>query len=254
MEFVATAEEAARLAGGVLLSWAEKFTVREKGPADLVTEADFAAQEAIYLLIHDRYPQHNFLGEEGLAETNSDSPYRWVIDPLDGTQNYVHHFPYYAVSIGLQRRGELIVGVIYDPNRDELFSAALSAGATLNGEPIQPSLADSLDQAMVVASLPVGAQKDNPAVSRFLAVLPHAQTLQRTGSAALNLSYVAAGRIDAFFSSSLKPWDMAAGALIVAEAGGRVSGMDGRPLDIEFPHVLASSSSALHEQLHRLLK
>ena len=253
-EFVETAEQAARLAGVLLQSWAGKFTVREKSTADLVTEADFAAQEAIHKLIHDRFPEHNFLGEEGLAETNSDSPYRWVIDPLDGTSNYVHHFPYYAVSIGLQYGRERVVGVIYDPTRDELFSAVRGGGATLNGRPIQPTSVDSLSQAMVLASLPVGTRKEDPAVALFLRVLPHAQTVQRTGSAALNQAYVAAGRIEAYFSSSLRPWDMAAGALIVEEAGGRVSGMSGRPLDIEVPDMLSSNGSALHEQLVELLK
>ena len=139
MEFLKQAEKAARLAAEVLDRWSEKFTVSEKSPANLVTEADFAAQKIIYETIHGSYPDHNFLGEEGLSETNSDSPYRWVIDPLDGTSNYVHRFPYYGVSIGLERDGELIVGAIYDPNRDEMFSATLGGGATLNGQPMTPS-------------------------------------------------------------------------------------------------------------------
>ena len=252
-DFMETAREAARLGGGILTEWAGKFTVSEKGPSDLVTEADFASQEAIHRLIRSRYPDHNFLGEEGLSETNSDGPYRWVIDPLDGTSNYVHRFPYYAVSIGLERAGELILGVVFDPNRDEMFSAVSGSAATLNGEPIQPTTTSELNEAMLVASLPVAVRSDDPAVRRFVRALSQAQTVQRTGSAALNLAYVAAGRIDAFWSSSLKPWDMAGGAFLVSAAGGRVSTMEGEPLDIGVPDILASNGTALHSQLGQLL-
>jgi myo-inositol-1(or 4)-monophosphatase len=252
-EFLETAQAAARLAGQTLQKWVGEFTVSEKRPADLVTEADVAAQDAIQQLIHVRYPEHNFLGEEGLNQTNSDSPYRWIIDPLDGTSNYVHQFPYYAVSIGLECAGTLELGVILDPNRDEMFSAIRGHGAELNGRRIRPTRVNTLRQAMVVASLPVGAGADDPAVARFLRVLPVAQTVQRTGSAALNLAYVAAGRMDAFFSSSLRPWDVAAGALIVTEAGGRVSQVDGSPLALDIPDLLASNGTALHDELGRLL-
>lgn len=251
-DFLKTAEEAARLGGDVLDSWAKKFTVTEKRPADFVTEADFESQAAIHKLIVGRYPDHNFLGEEGLAETNSDSPYRWVIDPLDGTSNYVHRFPFYAVSIGLECAGALVLGVIFDPNRDEMFSAVRGGGATLNGEPIRTTTVDLLPKAMAVVSLPVDADRDHPAVDRFLRVLSVAQTVQRTGSAALNLAYVASGRIDAYFSSSLKPWDMAAGAIIVREAGGRVTQMDGSEFDIGVSDLLASNGAAIHEQLQQL--
>ena len=177
-----------------------------------------------------------------------------MIDPLDGTSNYVHHFPYYAVSIALECAGVLEVGVIYDPNRDEMFCAVRGEGATLNGKPISTSRVDSLSRAMVVASLPVAATPDDPAVGRFLRVMAHAQTVQRTGSAALNLAYVASGRMDAYWSSSLQPWDMAAGALIVTEAKGRISTMDGNPLQIEVPDMLASNGSSIHEELQQWLK
>lgn len=252
-EFRQTAEEAARRGGEILQAWATRFTAREKSRSNLVTEADLASQQAIFDLIHGRYPDHNFLGEEDLSRTDGLSPYRWVIDPLDGTSNYVHGFPYYAVSIALERGGELIVGVIYDPTRDEMFAATRGGGATLNGTALAPSAVADLKQAMLVASLPVATTVDDPAVRRFLRLIPRAQTVQRTGSAALNLAYVAAGRIDGFWSSSLKPWDMAAGALITAEAGGRISRMDSRPLRIEVPDLLASNGTALHEQLSRVL-
>jgi myo-inositol-1(or 4)-monophosphatase len=252
-QFLETAMAAARLGGEQLQEWSRKFTVREKNPADLVTEADKASQDVVYSHILDRYPDHGFLGEEQLAVPRGDSPYRWLIDPLDGTSNYVHHFPYYAVSIGLEYERELIVGVVYDPTRDEMFSAIRGQGARANGKKIQTSLPDTLASSLVVASLPVKVGPEHEAVKRFLRVMPHAQHIQRTGSAAMNLAYVAAGRLDAFWSTSLKPWDSAAGALIVSESGGRMSQVDGQPFDVEVPSLLASNGSALHEELQQLL-
>ena len=252
-EFLQVAQRAARTAGAVLESWAARFTVSEKSRANLVTEADVAAQEAIHRAIRERFPDHGFLGEESLSVAGANSPYRWVIDPLDGTTNYVHRFPYYAVSIALERDRELLVGVVFDPNRDEMFTAVRGRGAMLNGRFLRASDTRRLADAFAVASLPVGTSERDPAVARFLRVLPAARTVQRTGSAAMNLAYVAAGRVDAFLSSSLKPWDMAAGGLIVREAGGRVSRMNGRPLDIEVPDLLATCGPAIHEELRRLL-
>lgn len=248
-----TAQEAARLGGQVLEEWGPRFTAREKSPANLVTEADHASQRVIFEYIQSRYPTHRFLGEEGLCHDEGDSPFRWIIDPLDGTSNYVHRFPYYAVSIGLERDGQLWVGAIFDPNRNEMFSAARGAGATLNGRPIQPSREPELGRAMCMASLPVKAGSGHPAVRRFLRVLDMAQTVQRTGSAALNLCGVACGRIDAFWSSSLQPWDQAAGALIVEEAGGRVTQASGGPFDVNRPDLLSSNGTSLHESLSTLL-
>lgn len=248
-ELLSTAASAARLGGSVLESWAARFTAREKSPANLVTEADEASQRAIFEFIHDRYPAHRFLGEEGLRRDGGDSPYRWIVDPLDGTSNYVHRFPYYAVSIGLEREGELVVGAIFDPNREELFAAARGAGATLNGRPIQPSTISDLPQAMCMASLPVRATQTDPAVQRFLRMLGRVQTVQRTGSAALNLCGVACGRIDAFWSTSLCPWDQAAGALIVSEAGGAVTALSGGAFNVNRPDLLASNGTGLHRGL-----
>lgn len=251
-EFVSAAEEAARAAGRILQDWAGRFTVSEKGPADLVTEADVASQAAIYQILQARFPNHGFLGEEGL-DSAPGAEYRWIIDPLDGTSNYVHRFPYYAVSIGLEHRGTLVAGVIHDPTRGETFSAAQGQGATLDGRPIRSSRFDRLNQAMVIASFPPGVKADSEPIKRFLTVLGHAQTIHRSGSAALNLAYVAAGRLDGFWSTSLKPWDVAAGALIVAEAGGRVTKMDGSPLEIAVPDLLSTNGTGIHEELSRLL-
>ncbi len=252
-DLLAIATDAARQAGAILKDWAGRFTVSEKSPANLVTEADLASQDRIHELIHGQFRDHNFLGEEGLAETNSDSPWRWVIDPLDGTSNYVHGFPYYAVNIALEFGKELMVGVTFDPNRDELFTAIRGRGAIVNGRPIRPTKVTVLREAMVVASMPVGCRPEHRAVQQWLNVMPHVQTVQRTGSAALNLAYVAAGRMDAFWSSSLKPWDMAAGILLVQEAGGRVTQMHGQPVDIEVPDLLSSNGSGIHDALQQLL-
>lgn len=247
------ATDAARIGGRILQEWRTKFTARLKSPKDLVTEADVASQQAIHRYVQERFPDHSFLGEEGLSR-DTGSRYRWVIDPLDGTSNYVHGFPYYAVSIGVECDGELAAGVVYDPNRDELFSAAQGEGATCNGEPLSVSQAEDLSQALCMVSLPMLTTREHPAVQRFLRILETAQHVQRTGSAALNLVGVAAGRIDAFWSMSLKPWDMAAGVLIVREAGGRVTKSDGNRFDLNQPDLLATCGSDIHGSLATLLQ
>ena len=246
--------EAARAGGEVLQQWSRRFTVKEKSPANLVTEADFASQETIVGIIRSRFPDHGFLGEEELDRDPVTEPFRWVIDPLDGTGNYVHGFPYFAVSIGLEYAGEMLVGVIFDPTRDEMFVATKRHGAWLNESPIRPSSVDALDKAFVVASLPSAIDASHPSVERMLRVLPRAQSVQRTGSAALNLAYVACGRIDAFWSTSLKPWDVAAGSLIVTEAGGALTTTGGAPFDAAVPDLLASNGSSIHDELIALLK
>ncbi|MBX3439905.1 MAG: inositol monophosphatase, partial [Planctomycetaceae bacterium] len=182
------------------------------------------------------------------------SPFRWIIDPLDGTSNYVHGFPYYAVSIGVEESGTLVAGAIYDPSRDEMFSAAAGQGAKLNGQPIHVSSRDTLSTALCMASLPVRTTRQDAAVQSFLRVLEVVQHVQRTGSAALNLAAVAAGRVEAFWSTSLKPWDMAAGVLLVREAGGCVSRTDGGAFQVDQPDLLASNGTGLHESLIGVLR
>lgn len=247
------AVQAAREAGDILQSWSSRFTVSEKGPADLVTEADIASQKAIVQRVTDAFPEHALLGEEGLSRSGGGSAYRWVIDPLDGTSNYVHGFPYYCVSIGIERDGKPVVGVIFDPNRNELFTAVEGRGAALNDVVIRPSRAAALSDAFLVASLPRRAAADDPAVRRFLRAMPVSESVQRTGSAALNLAYVACGRVDAFWSSSLKPWDMAAGAVIVREAGGNVTSLTGQAFSLEMPEILATNGTHLHSAVVDLL-
>lgn len=255
MDFLTAAAEAARLGGQRLEEWGERFTAREKSPANLVTEADLASQKAIFDHLHGLFPDHRFLGEEGLLLEEGNSPYRWIIDPLDGTSNYVHRFPYYAVSIGLEENGKLIAGVIYDPNRDEMFAAKAGEGATLNGRPIHVSDVSLLSNAMCMASLPVKVDRNHPSLKRFVQILELAQTVQRTGSAALNLCAVACGRIEAFWSNSLQPWDMAAGVLIVEEAGGKVTTTcQDKPFSVAVPDVLASNGLELHDSLVRAFR
>ncbi|MBL8850752.1 MAG: inositol monophosphatase [Planctomycetaceae bacterium] len=247
------ADAAARLGGRILQDWRAKFTAREKSPKNLVTEADLASQHAILEFLLAHYPDHQFLGEEDLCRAGS-APYRWIIDPLDGTSNYVHGFPYYAVSIAVEHHGELVAGAVYDPNRDEMFTAARGAGATRNGERIEVSTPRELSQALCMASLPMKAQRTDLQVQRFLKLLEAAQHVQRTGSAALNLCGVACGRIDAFWSNSLMPWDMAAGVLLVREAGGRVTTTAGGTFDVNVADLLTSNGPPLHDAVAAVLR
>ena len=250
----ATACDAARCGGQILLDWRSRFTASQKAPRDFVTEADIASERAIVALIGERFPDHAVLGEEGGARGASEAAYRWIIDPLDGTSNYVHGFPYFAVSVAVEHEGRLLAGAIFDPNRAELFSAALGCGATLNDASIEVSTCQSLDNALCMASLPVAAKRTDLAVARFLRVLEAAQHVQRTGSAALNLCGVASGRIDGFWSMSLRTWDVAAGALIVREAGGRVTQTDGGDFDVNVPDLLATNGTAVHDALIDVLR
>lgn len=258
-EFLQTAVDAARSGAEVLRQWAGKFTAREKSPADLVTEADLESQRTIEQIIHNRFPDHAFLGEENDPQSagkkaGRNGGYRWIVDPLDGTSNYVHRFPYYSVSIGLEQDGELLAAAVFDPNRDEMFTATRGGGAYLNGGAIEPSSVERLSEALVVVSLPAKVSRTHFTVQRLLAVLDAAQHVQRTGSAALNLCYVSCGRIDAFFSSSLKPWDIAAGLLIVAEVGGGVTDSAGGAIDLMDPDLLSSNGTALHGELQTVLQ
>ncbi len=247
--YLPAAIDAAHVGGRILQDWIGRFSVREKSRANLVTEADEASQSAIVQFLKNRFPQHGFLGEEGLNDRSAASEALWIIDPLDGTSNYVHGFPFYAVSIALWVGDRLEAGVIFDPTRNETFAAAYGNGATLNGQPIRTSGESELKSAMAMASLPVATNPENPAVKRFLSALTKLQTVQRSGSAALNLAYVAAGRVDCFWSSSLHPWDVAAGALLVTEAGGTITKLDGSTFDIFVPDLLSAATASLGREL-----
>lgn len=219
---------------------------------NLVTEIDKKSEEMIIRKIKQRYPHHDFLAEEsGSHEKQSD--YKWVIDPLDGTTNFTHGFPIFCVSIALEVKGEAVLGVVYDPNADELYSAEKGKGATLNGKPIHVSRVSTLIESMLVTGFPYTV-RDNPEeiIRHFGSFLVEAQAIRRLGSAALDLCYVAAGRLDGFWEASLNPWDMAAGVLIAEEAGGKFTDFRGFPTSI-YDKQLLVSNGLIHEHMVKVL-
>ena len=230
-----------------------RLNVAHKGEIDLVTDVDLASEKLIREAIATHYPRHQILGEEeGLAETNSD--YRWIIDPLDGTSNYAHGFPVFCVSIALEHRGVMILGVVYDPMRGELFSAERSGGATLNHKTIRVSTTPKLSSSMLATGFPYDirtARLTN--LDHWSSFAMHSQALRRCGSAALDLCYVACGRFDGFWELSLNPWDMAAGALIVQEARGRITDFSGGEFSIYKPEVVASNGE-IHPEMLSLIE
>jgi len=229
---VNTAVKAARRAGNLINRGAlnlDRLVIERKRPMDFVTEIDKAAEQAIIEALHDAYPDHAILAEESGASAGHDSAeYVWVIDPLDGTTNFIHGFPQYAVSIACMHRGQLQHGVIYDPVHNDLFTASRGKGAFLNDRRIRVSKAAKLEEGLIGTGLPFG---DSRHLTRYLRILREvmvrAPGVRRAGAAALDLAYVAAGRLDGFWEIGLKPWDMAAGALMVLEAGGLVSDWNG---------------------------
>src|SRR5262245_7779214 len=250
--------EAAHRAGDVLLSWQDRFQPREKGPKDLVTQADVEAQEAVRECIRKSFPDHDFLSEEDAADRKSmglapiperQSDFRWIVDPLDGTTNYVHRLPGYAVSIALQRGDEIELGVVFDPLSEECFTAERGKGAKFNGKPLKTSGCEQVGQALVAVSFSPHVTRDSPEIKRFTEVLLASQSVRRMGSAALNLCYVGAGRLDGYLATSVSIWDIAAGLLIVEEAGGRVSSLNGGPVCLANPEIIAASTPPLLEQL-----
>jgi len=258
-DYARVCEQAARAGGEVLLQYRNKFSVREKGPSDLVTEADLASQVAVREFVLGAFPDHNFLGEEDdpQALEQSDSDFTWIVDPLDGTTNYVHGLENYCVSVALQQRkngeSKIIEGAIYDPVRDRCYRATLGGGAYCDGVQLSVSDVTELSKSLIVASLPAKVARDSGEIERFIDVMLNCQALRRLGSAALNLCFVAAGQLDAYWATSVKQWDVAAGLLIVAEAGGQVSHISGGPLDLDDPKFVVSSTPDLHGDLVKLL-
>lgn len=255
-DFIEICEKATHAGGQILLDRLGRVTVREKGQFDLVTEADLASQEAIRRIIQGAFPQHAFLGEEGSSTPKAASAsgeYRWILDPLDGTTNYVHQVPHFSVSLALERAGELLVGMVYNPVADESFLAVRGQGARLNGTLLRTSGVTTLDGALVAVGFPAVVQPDSPDLKAFIAMVQACQSVRRMGSAALNLAYVASGRFDGCWSFSTKPWDAAAGALLVREAGGTVTGPAGAPFSLETGHFLAAANESVHGQMCRLM-
>jgi myo-inositol-1(or 4)-monophosphatase len=242
--FLAAAIEAVVRAGEMhMASLGTAIRIDRKGAIDLVTEVDVAVERMFRSLIAERFPGHAVLAEElGHESREPSSDHLWIFDPLDGTTNYAHGLPIFCASLALEIDGQMEMGVVYDPARRELFTAERGSGAFLNGAPLAVSKVDALIDALLVTGFPYNIhQTADEVVGLFQAFIERAQAVRRLGSAALDLCYVAAGRMDGFWERRLKPWDMAAGALIVREAGGRVTGMDGAPFDVRGAHVLASN-------------
>ncbi len=233
--------EAARAAGSIIREQgAQVFRVDHKGATDLVTEVDLAAEKEIISILSKSFPGHRILAEEsGQEEGESDCV--WLIDPIDGTTNFVHGYPFYSVSIALERRSAIIVGVVYDPLRDELFQAVRGEGTFLNGRPLAVSRVNSLDGALLATGFPYDRAQRARALAIAGRLLPRIQGMRRDGSAALDLAYVAAGRLDGFLEFGLKPWDTAAGRLLVEEAGGRTSDFSGGEFDVRRGAVVATN-------------
>jgi myo-inositol-1(or 4)-monophosphatase len=255
-QLLEVAELAARAGAAELMSWRGRFTAREKLPSDLVTEADLASQAAVSRVIGEHFPDHAFLGEEnpGSLRDLLAQPICWVVDPLDGTTNYVHGFPAWCVSVAVVVEGTITAGAIYDPLADEMFAGAVGEGATLNGQPMAVSRAERIDQALLAMSLPARvAGPEAPDVRDFLRLVGSCQGIRRTGSAALNLAYVAQGRLDGHWARQISPWDVAAGVLLVELAGGQVTGCDGEPLDLANPHFVVTSSPRLQQAMLAVL-
>lgn len=221
---------AARAGGAVLREHiGTALEVRYKGEIDVVTQVDDAAEAAIVEVIRRHYPNHRILAEEG--STGGDDPHhRWIIDPLDGTTNYSHGLLSFAVSVGYERDGRVEVGVIYDPNLDELFVGERGAGATVNGRPMAVSSVEILRRSLLATGFPYDAERLPRAISQFASLSRQAQAVRRIGSAALDMAYVAAGRFDAYWEDSPSAWDIAAGIVLVEEAGGKVTELDGAPV------------------------
>jgi myo-inositol-1(or 4)-monophosphatase len=265
----AVGRQAALAAGAVLRqNFCKPHRITFKGAIDPVTETDIQSQEMITALIRQTFPGHGVLAEETVGEENVEQPppaasfpdrqeysqaYRWIIDPLDGTVNFAHGFPAFCVSIAWEAAGTMQYGVVYDPLRDELFEARKGGGAFLNGQPIRVSRTDRLDRALLATGFPYDIRERLPeTLARLGRLLGVAQGVRRAGSAALDLAYVACGRCDGFWEENLKPWDTAAGLLIIEEAGGRITTFVGGEYDIYAPNIVASNEN-LHDKILSLL-
>ncbi len=248
-QLLATCDAAVRAGGEQLLAWRGRFSAREKAERDLVTDADLASQEAIRQVILSVFPDHGFLGEESPDLRELSRPVCWIVDPLDGTTNFVHDFPFYAVSVAVAQEGRLAAGAIYDPLREELFLAAAGRGATLADHAILPSHTTELEAALLAVSFPTKMHLEMPDVKAFLQAAPRCRAVRRSGSAALNLAYVACGRLDAHWALQINPWDSAAGVLLVQEAGGVATSALGTDYDLASGDYLAAATPELHQSL-----
>jgi myo-inositol-1(or 4)-monophosphatase len=251
---LSTAVEAVIKAGRIQMDFIESgFKISKKGTIDLVTEADVAVETMFRRLIAERYPSHTILAEEfGQDKETTGASHCWVFDPIDGTNNYAHGLPIFCSSLALEIDGRGEIGAIYDPTRNELFVAERGGGAFLNGRPIHVSEADTLVESMLVTGFPYDIHKRIPEiVGLFGDFVGKARAVRRLGSAALDICYVAAGRMDGFWEQDLKPWDIAAGAIILEEAGGKVTDFSGGPFSSRRPQLLATNGK-IHDEMLRI--
>jgi len=255
--YLATAVEIVLRAGEIQMSRRESgFNINKKGTIDLVTEVDLECERMCRAVLAERFPDHDILAEELSSGPNqvAVSSHRWVFDPLDGTTNYAHGLPVFCASLALEIDGQAVAGAIYDPTRKELFTGERGAGSFLNGTRLQVSGTDALLEALLVTGFPYDVhQKLHSLIEMFSAFLGQARAVRRLGSAALDLCYVAAGRFDGFWEQSLRPWDVSAGALIVEEAGGRITGMDGTRFDPAAAHLVASNGR-IHDAMLQVIE
>lgn len=252
---LATAIEAVMKAGEIQMGYIESgFNVAHKGTIDLVTEADTAVEKMFRRLVGERFPDHAILAEEfGQDEQTKGASHCWLFDPLDGTTNYAHGLPVFCASLALEIDGRIELGVIYDPTRKELFVAERGGGAFLNGRPIRVSDADSLVESMLVTGFPYDVHTRAPElVGLFSDFISKARAVRRLGSAALDLCSIASGRMDGFWEQDLKPWDVAAGAIIVEEAGGKITDYAGGPFSARRPQLLATNGR-IHDDMMKTI-
>lgn len=249
------AVQTAREAGQILLEkFGRKINISLKGDINLVTEADLASEKLIIERIKSYYPKHSILAEEsGNAVVHGDSVWKWIIDPLDGTTNFAHGYPCFCVTLALEHNGRIVIGVTFDPTRNELFAAERGQGATLNNKPIRVSETEKLGDALLVTGFPYNfKQKENFAKS-LTNFLLQSRGVRRDGSAAIDMAYVACGRFDGFWEEGLNPWDVAAGVLMIEEAGGRISYYDGSPFSVYHPPICASNG-LIHDEMLQILR
>jgi myo-inositol-1(or 4)-monophosphatase len=243
---------AAREAGEVLREgFGRQHSIRYKGEVDIVTEMDEKAERVIREILLESFPTYGMLAEEG-GEQRGQEDARWIVDPLDGTTNYAHGLPIFCVSIALEKASEIVLGVVHDPMREETYVAERGGGATLNGEPIRVSETDDPIRALIATGFPYDRSKMPQIIDLFGRFTLLTQSIRRLGSAALDLCYVASGRLDGYYERGQWPWDIAAGALIVEEAGGKVTDYLGRELDLEGGEDIVASNGHLHPAMTEL--
>jgi len=249
MAYLETAAEIAREAGSLLTGYFERRVPFEtKGEFDLVTEADRASERLVVERLRSHFPTHSIVGEEG-ARFEGPTDYRWYVDPLDGTTNFAHSFPVFNVTLGLERAGELVAGVVFDPCRQELFTAERGAGAYLNNRRIHVSSTPRLSDSLASTGFPSRKRHHNVNIHFYYQLAMASHGVRRTGSAAIDLAYVACGRLDFFWEFGLKPWDVAAGSLLVSEAGGRVSDMRGGAHSVTASDQVLADNGLLHDEI-----